>query len=220
MRSAPRSELGVAAILQSRCAVEGRSATMDALASHSEDELIARTSFRADRRARRRLAFKDDAALAAAARERATRRRRPTRSSQACISSRTTHPSLIAKKALRVNLSDLAAKGAEPIGFLLALALPPDWTNDWLEAFAAGLAEDARAYRRAAARRRHGCDAGAAHHFDHRARPRRGASCPAPAQSRRRHLRLGTDRRRGAGSRAAPRRGAGATTVGCRRATI
>ncbi|MBI1981729.1 MAG: thiamine-phosphate kinase [Methylocystis sp.] len=55
-------------------------------------------------------------------------------------------PALIAKKALRVNLSDLAAKGAEPIGFLLALALPGDWTNDWLEAFAAGLAEDARAY--------------------------------------------------------------------------
>ncbi len=55
-------------------------------------------------------------------------------------------PALIAKKALRVNLSDLAAKGAEPIGFLLAFALPGDWTNAWLEAFAAGLAEDARAY--------------------------------------------------------------------------
>jgi len=55
-------------------------------------------------------------------------------------------PALIAKKALRVNLSDLAAKGAAPIGFLLALALPGDWTNEWLEAFAAGLAEDARAY--------------------------------------------------------------------------
>jgi thiamine-monophosphate kinase len=55
-------------------------------------------------------------------------------------------PGLIAKKALRVNLSDLAAKGAEPAGFLLGLALPGDWTNDWLEAFAAGLAEDARAY--------------------------------------------------------------------------
>jgi len=55
-------------------------------------------------------------------------------------------PSLIAKKALRVNLSDLAAKGAEPIGFLLGLALPADWTNAWLDAFAAGLAEDARDY--------------------------------------------------------------------------
>jgi thiamine-monophosphate kinase len=55
-------------------------------------------------------------------------------------------PGSIAKKALRVNLSDLAAKGATPAGFLLALSLPGDWTNDWLEAFAAGIAEDARAY--------------------------------------------------------------------------
>ncbi len=55
-------------------------------------------------------------------------------------------PALIAKKALRVNLSDLAAKGAEPVGFLLSLALPSDWTNEWLSAFAAGLAEDAHSY--------------------------------------------------------------------------
>ncbi len=52
-------------------------------------------------------------------------------------------PGAIAKKALRVNLSDLAAKGAEPMGFLLALALPEGWTNAWLEAFAQGLGEDA-----------------------------------------------------------------------------
>jgi thiamine-monophosphate kinase len=55
-------------------------------------------------------------------------------------------PALIAKKALRVNLSDLAAKGAEPLGFLLTLALPASWTNEWLAAFAGGLAEDARAF--------------------------------------------------------------------------
>ncbi|BDV34000.1 thiamine-monophosphate kinase [Methylocystis iwaonis] len=55
-------------------------------------------------------------------------------------------PGAIARKALRVNLSDLAAKGAAPIGFLLSLALPADWTNDWLKAFAAGLAEDAATF--------------------------------------------------------------------------
>jgi thiamine-monophosphate kinase len=52
-------------------------------------------------------------------------------------------PGAIARKALRVNLSDLAAKGAEPRGFLLGLGLPGDWEEDWLKAFAAGLAEDA-----------------------------------------------------------------------------
>jgi thiamine-monophosphate kinase len=51
-------------------------------------------------------------------------------------------PGDIARKALRVNLSDLAAKAAEPLGFLLGLALPDDWNEDWLAAFAAGLAAD------------------------------------------------------------------------------
>ena len=51
-------------------------------------------------------------------------------------------PKLIAQKALRVNLSDLAAKGAVPLGYTLSLALPRDWTLTWLEAFAAGLRDD------------------------------------------------------------------------------
>ena len=55
-------------------------------------------------------------------------------------------PDAIAKKALRVNLSDLAAKGAEPLGFLLSLALPQDWTEAWLAAFAGGLGDDAKTY--------------------------------------------------------------------------
>ena len=55
-------------------------------------------------------------------------------------------PDLIAKKALRVNLSDLAAKGAEPVGYLLALALPGDWTEAWIRRFAAGLAADQKTY--------------------------------------------------------------------------
>jgi thiamine-monophosphate kinase len=56
-------------------------------------------------------------------------------------------PSSIAKKALRVNLSDLAAKGAKPAGFLLTLALPKGLRDSWLEAFAHGLGADAKSYR-------------------------------------------------------------------------
>ena len=55
-------------------------------------------------------------------------------------------PGLVAQKLLRVNLSDLAAKGAKPFGYLLITALPT--TNDevWLEAFCAGLAADQKQY--------------------------------------------------------------------------
>jgi thiamine-monophosphate kinase len=55
-------------------------------------------------------------------------------------------PDKIAQKALRVNLSDLAAKGSKPAGFLLSLALPEAIGEDWLEAFARGLGADANAY--------------------------------------------------------------------------
>jgi thiamine-monophosphate kinase len=51
-------------------------------------------------------------------------------------------PGLIARKALRVNLSDLAAKGARPIGYTLAAVLPATIDDAWLAAFAAGLAAD------------------------------------------------------------------------------
>ncbi|HUB85258.1 MAG TPA: thiamine-phosphate kinase [Rhizomicrobium sp.] len=51
-------------------------------------------------------------------------------------------PDRIAKKAVRVNLSDLAAKGAKPLGYLLSLALPRRLDMTWLEVFAHGLAED------------------------------------------------------------------------------
>lgn len=53
-------------------------------------------------------------------------------------------PASIARKALGVNLSDIAAKGAVPRGFLLTLALPDDWSEAWLAAFTAGLGEAAR----------------------------------------------------------------------------
>jgi len=48
----------------------------------------------------------------------------------------------IAQKALRVNMSDLAAKGAEPFAYLLNLSLPHSIAPDWLAAFAEGLASD------------------------------------------------------------------------------
>jgi thiamine-monophosphate kinase len=51
-------------------------------------------------------------------------------------------PALIARKLLRVNLSDLAAMGAAPLGYLLALARSKEITDDWLAEFCAGLAAD------------------------------------------------------------------------------
>lgn len=48
-------------------------------------------------------------------------------------------PESIAHKALAVNLSDLAAKGARPYVYLLALALPAEPSPAWLEGFASGL---------------------------------------------------------------------------------
>lgn len=52
----------------------------------------------------------------------------------------------VAAKLLRVNLSDLAAMGAEPMVYLVTLALPRDWTEDWVAAFAAGLEADQKAF--------------------------------------------------------------------------
>jgi thiamine-monophosphate kinase len=54
-------------------------------------------------------------------------------------------PDTIARKALRVNLSDLAAKGATPAGFVMTLALR-EVLDAWLEPFARGLGEDAKTF--------------------------------------------------------------------------
>jgi thiamine-monophosphate kinase len=54
-------------------------------------------------------------------------------------------PDTIARKALRVNLSDLAAKGALPAGFVLTLALRSK-EDAWLRPFAEALGEDAREF--------------------------------------------------------------------------
>ena len=48
-------------------------------------------------------------------------------------------PDTIGWKLLAVNLSDLAAMGATPLGYTLALGLPADWNSDWLGAFSLGL---------------------------------------------------------------------------------
>src|SRR5262245_60863811 len=55
-------------------------------------------------------------------------------------------PEGVGRRALRVNLSDLAAKGAAPLGFLLAIALPKDFSEDWLAGFTRGLGSDADGY--------------------------------------------------------------------------
>jgi thiamine-monophosphate kinase len=54
-------------------------------------------------------------------------------------------PDTVARKALRRNLSDLAAKGATPAGFLLTLALRSA-DDTWLTPFARGLGQDAELF--------------------------------------------------------------------------
>ena len=80
-------------------------------------------------------------------------------------------PDTVARKALRVNLSDLAAKGATPAGFVLMLALR-DTDEAWLKPFAAALGEDASSIRVPAAGRRYGVDAGPVDDLDHGVRAR------------------------------------------------
>lgn len=50
-------------------------------------------------------------------------------------------PGMLAAKALGVNVSDLVAMAADPVGYTLALALPATCGEDWLAAFAEGLGE-------------------------------------------------------------------------------
>ena len=52
----------------------------------------------------------------------------------------------VAQKLLRVNLSDLAGKGATPVGYLLTTALPRERDEAWLELFAQGLARDQKEF--------------------------------------------------------------------------
>ena len=52
----------------------------------------------------------------------------------------------VARKVLRMNLSDLAGKGASPRGFLVSVALPGEIGLDWLRRFADGLRADAEEF--------------------------------------------------------------------------
>src|SRR5271155_2725385 len=53
---------------------------------------------------------------------------------------------VIGRKALRMNLSDLAAKGARPVGFLMSVAVPATIDEPWVAEFARGLGQDTRQY--------------------------------------------------------------------------
>jgi len=55
-------------------------------------------------------------------------------------------PRDIAEKALAVNLSDLAAKGAKPVGYMLGISLNDDINETWLEGFVEGLSDMQEAY--------------------------------------------------------------------------
>ena len=57
-----------------------------------------------------------------------------------------TDAKLIASKLLRVNLSDLVAKGAKPYGYFLGLSIPRDTSDVWFIRFAAGLGQDIKIF--------------------------------------------------------------------------
>lgn len=53
-----------------------------------------------------------------------------------------TDPALVARKALRVNLSDLAAMAARPVAYMTSIVWPPDSTDALRNGFADGLLAD------------------------------------------------------------------------------
>ncbi|HEY2618499.1 MAG TPA: thiamine-phosphate kinase [Acetobacteraceae bacterium] len=55
-------------------------------------------------------------------------------------------PDLVGRKLLRVNLSDLAAKGATPLGYLMTVSTPRDTPDAWFAGFTAGLKHDQEQY--------------------------------------------------------------------------
>jgi thiamine-monophosphate kinase len=55
-------------------------------------------------------------------------------------------PDLVGRKLLRVNLSDIAAKGAVPLGYLMTVSTPRNTPESWFAGFSAGLAQDQATY--------------------------------------------------------------------------
>ena len=55
-------------------------------------------------------------------------------------------PGAIGRKLLRVNLSDLAAMGAAPLGYLMTCSFAQGTTDEWIAAFVTGLAEDQKEF--------------------------------------------------------------------------
>ncbi len=58
----------------------------------------------------------------------------------------TESPEKVARRLLRVNLSDLASMGAEPDGYFLNLSLPSSTSDAWLEEFVGALGEDQKVF--------------------------------------------------------------------------
>ena len=55
-------------------------------------------------------------------------------------------PALVARKLLRVNLSDLAAMGARALGYVLVVCLDEAHRGEWMDEFGRGLAQDQEAF--------------------------------------------------------------------------
>ena len=109
-----------------------------------------------------------------------------------------TAPGLVARKLLRVNLSDLAAMGATPFGYLITISVPRALGEDWFTGFAAGLQQDQAEFAIALLGGDTTETPGRPHAFPHRHRPcRTRRSHPAlRRQTRRRALGHRYDRRR------------------------
>lgn len=125
------------------------SASLDVRSRLGEFDIIARHFAPLAAAAPAALALRDDAALVDPGRDRSV-----VVTTDALVAGvhfpLDAQPEQVAAKSLGVNLSDLAAMGAEPLAYLLAIALPKAWSpaelDQWLGRFASRLAADQQAY--------------------------------------------------------------------------